>query len=525
MTFNNEVFHKTSAEVNTQVASYFDVVDNAIAMSDTNKKYFIDAQASYSPSAPIHAGSFTTFIISPTCDNTADLYNGFLKFKLKINARLDQAIQDISNVNGHPFNALWIGFKDAMDAVEKYEILANGISIYTQNFGPEESFITACGANEASKRADIFSKVRHKDIFHRNYNLARCGAYVTITAGDTEFDEIEIPLKIDLRRFLPLSNIKYLPAFAGKLELKIMFGTQGLVYCPVGSSHSLLYDIALYKDFNFDNITCEFTQIGESVKMWVRTSGAGPHRLHSEDRTLTVTRDFEVLDCYSVIPNFGIDGDIYQSLVQRYTQQELIFPTQILTFTTMSKKLSNGHGSSTQTITPRFIDSIFFLFPLKATNHTVFKNPRFTNFQLRCGGYGSVPAIPFATNGSDPMFLELCQNAMNVNGEQTGFNKEVIQSLTNGFRWDERDELYSFECTSFFIGLPTETDNTFQQGQTTNTPITYEIVCDLPNNYYAQNNSTPPLMGILQDTVISIHVQPNGMPPVVEIGQYDVTSR
>ena len=97
--------------------------------------------------------------------------------------------------------------------------------------------------------------------------------------------------------------------------------------------------------------------------------------------------------------------------------------------------------------------------------------------------------------------------------------------MTNGFRWDERDELYSFECTSFFIGLPTETDNTFQQGQTTNTPITYEIVCDLPNNYYAQNNSTPPLMGILQDTVISIHVQPNGMPPVVEIGQYDVTSR
>lgn len=34
MTFNSEVFHKTSAEVNTQVASYFDVVDNAIAMSE-----------------------------------------------------------------------------------------------------------------------------------------------------------------------------------------------------------------------------------------------------------------------------------------------------------------------------------------------------------------------------------------------------------------------------------------------------------------------------------------------------------
>ena len=45
MTFNNEAFHKTSAdEVNTQVASYFDIVGNAIATSDTNKKYVIDAQ-------------------------------------------------------------------------------------------------------------------------------------------------------------------------------------------------------------------------------------------------------------------------------------------------------------------------------------------------------------------------------------------------------------------------------------------------------------------------------------------------
>ena len=108
MTFNNEVFHKTSAEVNTQVASYFDIVDNAIAMSDTNKKYFIDAQASYSPSAPIHAGSFMTFIISPTCDNTADLYNGFIKIKLKINATLDNAIEDLSKVgvedHQHSFN-------------------------------------------------------------------------------------------------------------------------------------------------------------------------------------------------------------------------------------------------------------------------------------------------------------------------------------------------------------------------------------------------------------------------------------
>ena len=534
MTFNAEVFHKTSAEVNTQVASYFDVVDNAIAMSDTNKKYVIDAQASYSPSAPIHAGSFTTFIISPTCDNTADIYNGFIKANLRIFPELDQAIEDLNGVGSpdhkHRFDALWVGFKDAMDAVEKYEILANGISIYTQNFAPEESFITACGANESTKRADVYSKVRHSDIFKRKFDLSRCGAFIPCPGGRTELggeNGVVIPIKIDLRRFLPLSNIKYLPAFAGKLELKIMFGIQGLVYCPVGPSMELLHNISDLTQYKFERITCEFTQIGDSITMWADAEGANvPFTLKAETRRLTVKRNYEFTDCYSVIPNFGIDKDIYQALVQRYTQQELIFPTQILTFTTMSKKLSAGHCSSTQTITPRFIDSIFFLFPLKATDHTIFKNPHFHNFQLRCGGYGTIPSIPFSTvSGKDPMFIELCQNAMNVNGEQTGFNKEVVQSLLNDNEWDECDELYSYDTTSFFIGLPTETDNTFQQGQTTNTPITYEIVCDLPNNYYTKNNSTPPLMAILQDTVISIHVQPNGMPPVVEIGQYDITSR
>lgn len=535
MTYNNEVLHKTSAEVNTQISSYFDIVDNAVAMSDTNKKYVIDSQASYSPSAPIHAGSFTTFIISPTSDNTADIYNGFIKSNITIKLNINKVIKDLSKVAGkYELCNLWAGYKDAMDAVDKYEILANGISIYTQNFGPEESFLTACGANEACKRADVFSKVRHKDIFNRKMDLARCGAFVKLDTT-TDVGEYTIPLKIDLRRFLPLSNIKYLPAFAGKLELKVMFGTEGLVYCPVGIPQTLKNNIADLSKFVIPDITAEFTPINEPVTMWVdaTTADTGITTLTAENRTLSVNRDYEINSCYSVIPNFGIDNDIYSSLVQRYTNQELIFPTQILTFSPMSKQLQQGNCSTTQTITPRFIDSIFFLFPLKSTHHTVFKNPLFNSFQLRCGGYGAVPTIPLRTDGTDPSFIEICQNAMNVNADQTGFNKEVINSLCNTKDMDVANSLISNERTSFFIGLPTETDNTFQQGQTSNTPITYEVIADLKRDdsngaggsYYGKNNQVPPLMVTLNDIVLSIHVQPGGMPPIVEFGSFDVTSR
>lgn len=137
---NNEVIMQTSAEACSQIASYFNIVDNCIAMSDTNKQYSINPQTSYSPSPPIQQGSYISVIISPNSHNTADLYNGFIKADIKIKINISSALNS-SDVGGHNFNRLWYGFKDARDAIEKYELVANGITIYTQNFACEESYI------------------------------------------------------------------------------------------------------------------------------------------------------------------------------------------------------------------------------------------------------------------------------------------------------------------------------------------------------------------------------------------------
>ena len=530
MTLNNEVFHRTTAEVNTQIGSYFDVVDDAIKMSDTNKKYTIDSQSSYSPGPPIQANSFTIFIISPTCDNTADLYNGFIKAKLHCKFTMNEAFPGNTLTNtiaNHHLDRFWFGFKDAMDAVEKYEILSNGISIYTQNFAPEESFITACTTNESVRRSDVYSKVRYKDVWYQKH--AGCGVFVDCGVA-TEKNDVIIPLKIDLRRFLPLSNIKYLPAFAGKLELRIMFGTQGMVYSPCGPDMSLTRNIKAMSVHTFQPITCEFKPIGEEITCYYRYNAT---TFEAAQRTCTVSNQYTINDAYSVIPNFGIDNDVYQRLVSRYTGQELIFPTQILTISPMANVLGGGPGSSTFTATPIFIDSIFVLCPLKPNYHTVFKNPGFNSLQLKCGGYGSIPNVAFNTV-NDATFFELIQNALNVNGGQVGFNKDVLESLTHiGYadteantRTQRENDSYPHDRTNFIIGLPTETDNTFQQGQHSNTPITYELQSNLVNSYYTTCAShPPPLLCFLQDQVISIHVQGNGMPPIVEIGPYDITSR
>ena len=140
---NPEIELRTSAETCTQIASYFDIVDNCIALSDTNKQYTISPQTSYSPSPPIPQGSYTSAIISPNTNNTADIYNGFIRADMEVKIK-EMAEQEVkATIDGeYQFNRVWFGFKDARDAVEKYEIVANGITIYTQNFGCEESFLT-----------------------------------------------------------------------------------------------------------------------------------------------------------------------------------------------------------------------------------------------------------------------------------------------------------------------------------------------------------------------------------------------
>ena len=299
-----------------------------------------------------------------------------------------------------------------------------------------------------------------------------------------------------------------------------------------------------------DDITNEFTPIGEKIKMYISkaetldttqisvklTTGSTEteNKLKYKYTTLTAAeRTFQVVEyttteCSSIIPCFGIEDNIYSSLVQRYADptHPLTFPTQTIAVYTTTNTLKNPNDKSTCTITPRFVDSIFCLFPLTHTHHTWFKNPQFKSFQLNCGGYGNIPAKAFGTTDEYPEFLEYCQNAMNMNGEQSGFNKEVVASLTSSDKIGTHLGLYSNDKTSFFVALPTETDNTYQQGLTSLSPINFEInvAQETGKDTYAELVKTPPLICLLFDSSISILVQPNGMPPLVRIGNYDLTT-
>lgn len=81
------------------------------------------------------------------------------------------------------------------------------------------------------------------------------------------------------------------------------------------------------------------------------------------------------------------------------------------------------------------------------------------------GQNGSVvPIIPFRTDRTDPMLIELFSD------------NDATQHIG----------AYSNNITSFFAVFPTKTHNSFQQGQKSNTSITYEVICDLTYNNWRE---------------------------------------
>lgn len=525
---NSNVNQRVSADVIGQVSSYFKINEESLDIGDINKRYVPVEQTSYASSPGFLVPGETTFILSPTSDNMADWSNGFLVLEFNGKVILNSAL-DIQTTEGNP-GLVWIGFKDAMDCIESYKIMSNGIGIYTQDDAIRESYITSCGTSDNTRKSDYYSGVRHSDIWKRNYSICT-GTEVDFSDGSTTKD-FNIKLKIDIRRFLPLSNIKFMPAFAGKLELRIKVSTEGMV-CALSDPKLTCFQgrIDRCSTVPLPAITNEFVPMNEKITMItgsVKVSDTDKKikSLTYGERYLTIAKGMKCDNSFCCIYNFGLDDRIYNSLMQRYSQVDLTFMTQRIIVNTLDNTFENkSSAKATLPHTPKFVDSIFMLFPLNSSHKTVYKNPCFTGFQLNCAGYGCLPPNEMATF-RDVRPLEYLQNAMNLNTDQSGLRKEVAQSLLNedqlstvGYR--------SKDCTNFLIGFATEPDNCFQQGQTSNTPINYVLTVKQDTSIeksYCKNVSTNPIIGLLTDYSLTIQCSSNGGVPVVRFSDDDITS-
>ncbi|KAI5503947.1 hypothetical protein TVAGG3_0622040 [Trichomonas vaginalis G3] len=159
---NEQLNEFTPAEHIHQIRSYFDIIDNAVQIGDTNNIKYSDAKI---PSQPGTANNtWVTFNLSPPGENMLDLYNTFITYKMEGQFIVDKEIGSGSNKTNPP--GFWIGFDDAFYAVAGYQILANGRIVYSQDNAREEAYITSNSqTTEQIKKVDVFSKTRHEDVW------------------------------------------------------------------------------------------------------------------------------------------------------------------------------------------------------------------------------------------------------------------------------------------------------------------------------------------------------------------------
>jgi hypothetical protein len=195
-----------------------------------------------------------------------------------------------------------------------------------------------------------------------------------------------------------------------------MVGTSALVCCPVNPLGGFEANPGLY------TMTCEvsadFQPVGlptTVVKTCTVTEGKIDAFQYGQ-LTISVDANSMSIDrCDSCTYCFGIADQLYAGLKSRYTGMTLTFPTQVLNIASMSNLLQGETPKSSQTIAPRFIDTIFLLFPLTSKHRTVYRNPVFTQWYLTAGGFGQYPDIPYGTE-REARLVELVQNAVNLNG-------------------------------------------------------------------------------------------------------------
>ena len=561
----------------TQIASYFAIVDNVIKASDTNKKYVISTNTCEAAPTPFKLGSWCSVPISPQGQNMVDLYNSFITVEIDLGPFKNATsyfpalpTYSVSSVEhslaekGYKEPGVWLGFKDSMDIVGQYQLVANGQAFYSQSFAIEESYITGLATTEQVKSVDPYSRTRHKDVWNGNEKI---GTGTIMTHSTLSNTENKIKLKIDLRRFLPLATIKYLPEFVGNLELRLQFSIDGLVCAPLGfdgvagcGANVSKLAISNASGYTGAGITNKFVPYSELEAGHVvgitgmhytagtaTTTASGTTTWGTPEKVnLTIgpivgaglTSTPTITSCKSHLACFGLDINIYNQLAARYgpDQSALSFPIQTLTFHQMNGRIdssklsgSTGQASVSSTAVPRFVDSIFFLFPLDANHRTCYDNILATEYSLKMGGYGTFPEVLYSTYS--PEFLEVSANVFNVNNDLTGFNKDVIKSLANSAATETG--FTSYDTSNFILGIPTSTDNTFQQGQSSNTTINYQlhmkfnqdspILRDSASNTRTASSCVP-MIGFLKDSVLAIQLRGGGAPPIITLDEYDITS-
>ena len=482
------------------VTNHFAKIESVLLQNECiNGQYNLVTAASYGANCPVETPGFTRVCISTNGSIIADLENSYIEATLEYDLQYsgvkfikdDGTANDVGKipnidksgvVGSQKISKFFVGFKQSLDALERYDIYVNSQQIYSQPFVGPESTIMLAGLNDTIRENNPWVYTSYKNAATMDQNV--CGVYVDLAKlKNTDKMTVRIPIKINLHQFLLLSPIHYLPSFAGRWEIQLHFGAKNLVVCPVlptvyypvgkldgagdvlkfadsklqvnggtaaaeviltGSTvNDRLLEIMHHCEVNSDKNNVigwanYFTQIGLPFPVYTGVDGG---KLKFENMTIKCESS-RLTNCLMNTTQFQLRYEVYQALMAHYVENPLIIPTNTLSYNRFSHSSgSNPVGGTnyiqaTANLPVENIDSIFVLVPEKEQQQTCFYQPHLTGVRLGMGEFGIRPqrymdTFNTKTNAfNNRRFVSYLLDALNLENSQiSAMNKDFANSI------------------------------------------------------------------------------------------------
>ena len=482
------------------VTNHFAKIESVLLQNECiNGQYNLVTAASYGANCPVETPGFTRVCISTNGSIIADLENSYVEATLEYDLKYsgvkfiddDGTANDVGKIPNidksgvigtQKISKFFIGFKQSLDALERYDIYVNSQQIYSQPFVGPESTIMLAGLNDTIRENNPWVYTSYKNAATMDQNV--CGVYVDLAKlKSTDKMTVRIPIKINLHQFLLLSPIHYLPSFAGRWEIQLHFGAKNLIVCPVlptvyypvgkidgagdvlkfadsklqvnggtaaaeitltGSTvNDRLLEIMHHCEVNSDknNVTGwanYFTQIGLPFPVYTGVAGK---KLKFENMTISCESS-RLTNCLMNTTQFQLRYEVYQALMAHYVENPLIIPTNTLSYNRFSHSSgSNPIGGTnyiqaTANLPVENIDSIFVLVPENEKQQTCFYQPHLTGVRLGMGEFGIRPQRYMDTYNTkenafnNRRFVSYLLDALNLENSQiSAMNKDFANSI------------------------------------------------------------------------------------------------
>jgi hypothetical protein len=446
---------------------------------------------------------------------------------------------------------VFIGFKNSLEALSRYDIYVNANKIYSQAWVGPESFVYNLGTNQVLRERNPYCYTCSKNVYNMSNDV--CGIYYTFPATavpDGQEFQVTIPVKISLHQILMFSSVAYLPSFTGRWEIELYPNWNNLVVLPVPISGSLPPDewAQMMKAPEIPKQQESFVQIGKPFHFPADIkpaagSGLGSIEWGNQDagseanppqyyNSITAV-DGSLDQCLVHITTFQLRYEVFEGLRQLYSEQPLIIPVNILTYSRFSGQPGGNaagvpfHATLSQSL--ENCDSIFILIPNDSDQTTCFYQPYLKEVRMSLGEFGIHPARTVETWDS-PAFVHMCLDSLNLeSAEITGLNKDVLRSLNgvrkhisgvaaNGLLTSQfTDHKEWGDKSNFFIGISLSQVG-FQSGTVsspnTNIPFIFDATMD---RQLPQPISTSIICMFLFDCALMVQVVPGSDVPVVKL--------